>query len=80
MTELQRFITEAISKEWLLVLVIDDYTTVHTVRRPTQSNFSQANNMCTIIIKAFKQIVPAVRCPTKIPDLHSAHGINIPAV
>ena len=78
MPELQRFFTEAISKEWLLVLIIDDYTIVHTVRRPTKSRFSQANAMCKIIVKAFKEL-PAVRRPATIADLHDPNGINIPA-
>lgn len=76
---LQSFFEEAISKEWLLVLVIDDYTTVHTVRRPTKSKFSQGNTMCTIIVKAFKQL-SAVKRPADITNLHYPNGINIPAI
>ena len=53
---LQTFFSDAIENEWLLVLVINDYTTIHTIRRPTQTKCSQANNMCIIIVKAFKEI------------------------
>ncbi|CAB3977648.1 Hypothetical predicted protein [Paramuricea clavata] len=36
--DLQQFFADAIKNEWLLVLVTDDYTTIHTIRRPTQTN------------------------------------------
>ena len=62
-----------------MVLVIDDYTTIHTIRRPTQTKFSQANNMCTIIVKAFKEI-PAIRRPNDIALLHDPNGMNIEAL
>lgn len=77
--DLQQFFADAIKNEWLLVLVIDDYTTIHTIRRPTQTKFSQANNMCTIIVKAFKEI-PAIRRPNDITLLHDPNGMNIEAL
>ena len=30
----ETFVTQAIEQKWILVLVIDDYTSVHTKRRP----------------------------------------------
>ena len=42
----------------LLILMIDDYTTIHSTRRPKDLHTSQANNMCTIIFKVF----PDIKC------------------
>ena len=64
------------TNEWFLVLIIDDYTTVHTHRRPTSSKSSSSNSMCTIVVKAFKHI-KAVRLPKDITQVHHQHGINL---
>ena len=40
---------DAIKNRKLLLLMIDDYTTIQTTRRPKDLKTSQANNMCTII-------------------------------
>ena len=60
---LNNFILQAISNEWLLVLIIDDYTNIHTHRRPTGDNTTSANYMCTIVVKAFKNVA-AVSLPS----------------
>ena len=75
------FIDDAIKNKWLLVLIIDDYTSVHTKRRPQEDKASEAKSMCTIVVKAFKQI-PAITVqqanfmhdPNAI-EIESCHGI-----
>ena len=68
-------ITMATEKKQLILLMIDDYTTVHTNRRPTNLQTSNANAMCTIIVKIFPTIEAI---PMKKPDeVHPKDGINI---
>jgi len=52
----QNFIQDAVKNKWLLVFVslIDDYTSVHTKRRPQGEKASEAKSMCTIVVKAIK--------------------------
>ena len=57
----QNFIQDTVTNKWLLDLIIDDYTSVHTKRRPQGEKASEAKSMCTIVVKAFKQI-PAIKC------------------
>ena len=40
--------------------MIDDYTTVHTKRRPDTGKPSAAKSMCTIILKVFKNITSCI--------------------
>ena len=40
-------------KKALLVLMIDDFTNIHTKRGPTDQTTSKARNMATILIKRF---------------------------
>ena len=47
--------TLQIQNRWVLVLIIDDFTKIHTNRRPSQI-FVNAMSMCTIVVKAFKQL------------------------
>ena len=47
---------DAIKNRKLLILMIDNYTTIHSTRRPKDLHTSQANNMCTIIFKVFPDI------------------------
>ena len=44
-----------------------------------KSKYSQANTMCTVIIKAFKQL-SAVKHPANITNLHHPNGINVLAI
>ncbi len=74
--QLKNFVTTAMENEWLLVLIIDDYTNIHTFRRPTGNNPSRANNMCTIVTKAFRNI-KAVEIPQDINKLHDPQGLNV---
>ena len=74
--QLENFITATMKNEWLLELIIDDYTNIHTYRRPTGNKPSQVNNMCTIVVKAFKNI-KAVQIPQDITKLHDPQGLNV---
>ena len=71
----QAFVREAIENKWLLVLIIDDYTSIHTKRRPQDDRPSEAKNMCTIIVKAFKNI-PAIEADGSNP-IHDPNGVDI---
>jgi hypothetical protein len=61
-----------------LVLIIDDYTNVHTHRRPKGIHTSTAASMCTIVVKAFKNL-KAIERPssTSIISLHDEQGVDI---
>jgi hypothetical protein len=63
---------------WLLVLIIDDYTNVHTHRRPKGIHTSTTASMCRIVAKAFKNL-KAIERPssTSIISLHDEHGVDI---
>lgn len=73
--QLKQFFESAIINEWLLVLVIDDYTKIHTMRRPGSDKASNAVSMCTIIVKAFKQI-KAIKLQ-EIENMYDPLGVNI---
>ena len=68
---LDTFVTPAIEQKWLLVLVIDNYTFVHTKWRPLDETPSEAKTMCTIVVKAFKDI-PAI----SIDYARTVHDLN----
>lgn len=72
---LESFINDAIHNKWLLVLVIDDYTSIHTKRRPEDQTVSEAKSMCTMIVKAFKQI-PAIES-NNVNSIHDSNGVDI---
>ena len=59
---------------WLLVLIIDDYTSIHAKRRPQGERESEAKSMCTIVVKAFKEI-PAITMD-HANFLHDPNGID----
>ncbi|KAL9975509.1 hypothetical protein ACROYT_G012678 [Oculina patagonica] len=69
------FVKQAIEFKWLLVLIIDDYTSVHTKKRPQNDESSEAKRMCTIVVKAFKDI-PAVTVD-QANCVHDQNGIDI---
>ena len=54
--------------------MIDDYTTIHSTRRPKDLKTSQTNNMCTIIFKVFPDLHAISRPPPQ--QLHSQNGIK----
>ena len=49
-------VKDAIEKQYLVTLMIDDWTKVYTKKRPTDETTSVADNFCTIIIKVTKEI------------------------
>lgn len=73
---LDTVIKQAIEHQWLIVLIIDDYTNIHTKRRPTDPDVCKAANMCSIIIKVFKNI-KAIPVDSAI-NMHDPLGIDIP--
>ncbi|XP_027056505.1 uncharacterized protein LOC113683464, partial [Pocillopora damicornis] len=71
------FICTATDCKWLIVLIIDDFTAIHTKRRPQEEKLSEAKTMCTIVVKGFKDIsaVPV----THALCTHDQNGIDIEA-
>ena len=65
---------DAIKNEQLLILMIDDYTTIHSKRRPKDLKTSKANSMCNIIFKIFPDIKAIPRPPPQF--IHNREGIN----
>ena len=55
----QSFIDDAIDRKCLLVLMVDDYTNIHTKQRPKDQETSSAKKMATILLKKFPTI-PAI--------------------
>ena len=47
------------------MLIIDDFTAIHTKRRPQEEKLSEAKTMCTIVVEAFKDIpaIPVMAMP-----------------
>lgn len=67
-------IDEATEHGWQIVASIDDYTSIHSNRRPNAAKASTAINMCTIVFSIFREI-PAVEWRTAT-DLHNPHVIE----
>ena len=68
-------IQEAIDKEFTILLMIDDYHNIHTIRRPQEENRAyKVDHMCTII-KIVKE-VPAIQTFNRncFPFLHQGKG------
>lgn len=66
---------EAIENEYLITLMIDDWTKVYTKRRPTDENISLADNFCNIIIKVVKDIRAIPR--TEVKTIYNPKGIDV---
>ena len=49
-------VKDAIENNYMVTLMIDDWTKVYTKRRPTDETTSVADNFCTIIVKVAKEI------------------------
>jgi hypothetical protein len=75
---LDDFFSSATKNEWLLVLIIDDFTKIHTNRRPLNDKASDAVSMCTIVIKAYKNL-KGIKLPKNIFNVHHSNGLNIQA-
>lgn len=59
-----KWIEDAIREKQLIVLNIDDYTNIHTKKRPVQGT-SKSNKMCTILMKKYE--IPAVKVDNTRP-------------
>lgn len=68
-------IQEAINKEFTILLMIDDYHNIHTIRRPQEEKrVYKVDHMCTIIIKIVKE-VPAIPF-SSVNLFHNPCGID----
>ena len=74
--QLQNLFSDVTKNGWLLVLVIDDFTTIHTNRRPLNDKVSDSVSMCTIVINVFKNL-KGIRLPENIFDVHYPTGLDI---
>ena len=59
------------------MLIIDDFTAIHAKRRPQEEKLLEAKTMCTIVVKAFKDI-PAVPVMHALCT-HDQNGMDIEA-
>lgn len=75
---LNDLVTEAIAKKYQIVLIIDDYTAIHNIRRPTTSQSCNPKSTCTILVKSFRNILAIPACPAT--NYHSLKALDIPAV
>ena len=64
-------IFNAIKIEKLLLLMIDDYTTIHSHRQPTALATNNVLNMCTIIIKIIFPQLDAIQVKKKALSLYT---------
>ena len=56
--KINELICEAIKQQWQLVLIVDDYTSIHRKQRPKADQIRQSKSMCTIATKVFKKSRP----------------------
>ena len=75
---LNDLVTEAIAKKYQIVLIIDDYTAIHNIRRPTTSQSCNPKSMFTILVKLFRNI-PAIPA-SPATNYHSLKALDIPSV
>lgn len=69
------FTEEAIEHSWLLVLIIDDFTSIHTTGRPQGDKAFEAKSMCIRIVKGFKNI-PAISV-LQASTMHDVNDISL---
>ena len=67
-------VKEAIGNELLIVIIIDDHTTIHTKRRPTDQSLAQASTMCTVVCRILEEI-PAIPVAS-LTQLHNPEGLD----
>jgi len=75
---LNDLVTEAVAQKCQIVLIIDDYTAIHNIRRPTTSQSCNPKSMCTILIKLFRHIPAIPACPAT--TYHSLKALDIVSV
>ncbi|KAJ7387356.1 hypothetical protein OS493_004347 [Desmophyllum pertusum] len=69
-------IQEAMDKKQAILMMIDDYHNIHTIRRPCDEKKTyNVDHMCTIIIKIVKE-EPAIPV-TSINLIHNPNGIDV---
>ena len=68
------FIEEAIKHKWLLVLIIDYFTSIHTKRRPLGDKAFEAKSMCTKVFNVLKSIPASV---LQASIMHDVNGISL---
>ena len=68
-------VAEAITNKQQLVLIVDDYTTIHSIRRPQDEELTNADFFCTIIIKVFKNVPAITAC--HVSTYHNPSGLNV---
>ena len=74
----KKFIDEAIEKSEFMILMIDDYTNIHSLQRPKDpSNPTNVARMATILLKKFPNINIIPRLSNQMDNLHYPGGINI---
>ena len=54
------FITEATEHKWLIVLIVDDFTSIRTRKWLEKDQSPEAKTMCTIVVKAYREF-PAIQ-------------------
>ena len=57
--EIDEVINTAIQNQHLVIAIIDDFTTIHSHRRPDSERTSDAKCMCTVVVRVFPGI-PAI--------------------
>ena len=68
-------ITEAIQKKFPILLMIDDYHNIHTIRGPTDQATSKADHMSTILMKIVKEATAIPFSSTSL--VQNPSGIDI---
>ena len=68
-------IQEAICKKFTILLMIDYYHNIHTIRTSQDQATSKVDHMCTIITKIVKE-VPAIPL-SSVNLVHNPYGIDI---
>ena len=69
----QTMVADAVENYWCIVLIIDDYTTIHSKHKPTET-VSSAASMCTIVCRVFPN-VKAI--PLTAIDFHNPNSVDI---
>lgn len=72
---IDEIVAEAIRNSWQLVVIVDDYTSVHSIRRPNSPILSNPKYMCTIVIKVFKNVKAIPAGPAN--SYHDVHALDI---
>ena len=69
-----KVVDNATANGHLIICIIDDYTSIHTNRRPTDEKASKATHMTTVVIRVFENI-PAITFD-QTENVHNPVGID----